>query len=377
MQPTAPTTLSGGRLAAALALRDLTDPATGPHAVQLAVELLEHAVATALDVPVLRHHGPRVVAVEENYDLLGYAPDDVTRSRRYTRYLGDGRMLRSHTSAHVPGLLRRLRAEGPDRVLLSVPGVCYRRDVIDRQHVGEPHQLDLWLVHRTGPRLGDTELRTMIAAAVHALLPGAEIETPDSPHPYTTGGREIYAYGVEVAECGLAHPGVLSGAGLGPDASGLAMGLGLDRLVMLVKGVPDIRLLRAADPRVAAQMGDLAPYRPVSTMPAIGRDLSLALDGPPDAEDLGDRVRDVLGDRARSVEAVEVGAATAYDDLPAAARVRMGMSPGQWNVLLRIVLRDHDRSLTDADANEVRDLVYRALHAGDEGEWTAPAGARR
>jgi phenylalanyl-tRNA synthetase alpha chain len=119
-------------------------------------------------------------------------------------------------------------------------------------------------------------------------------------------------------------------------------------------------------------MGDLAPYRPVSAMPAVRRDLSLALDAAPDAEDLGDRVRDALGGRAGSVEAVEVRSATPYDRLPGAARERMGMSPGQWNVLLRIVLRDHDRSLTDQDANDVRDLVYRALHAGRRGEWAAP-----
>jgi phenylalanyl-tRNA synthetase alpha chain len=212
----------------------------------------------------------------------------------------------------------------------------------------------------------------MIAAVVHAALPGAGVDTPASPHPYTTGGREIYARGVEIGECGLAHPAVLAGAGLGPGASGLAMGLGLDRLVMLVKGVPDIRLLRTTDPRVAGQMGDLAPYRPVSAMPAVRRDLSLALDGPPDAEDLGDLVREALGERARSVESVEIRSATGYDRLPDAARRRMGMSAGQWNVLVRIVLRDHDRSLTDADANELRDLVYRALHAGRAGEWTAP-----
>ena len=37
-------------------------------------------------------------------------------------------------------------------MLLSVPGVCYRRDAIDRHHVGEPHQLDLWRIRRPAPR---------------------------------------------------------------------------------------------------------------------------------------------------------------------------------------------------------------------------------
>jgi hypothetical protein len=32
--------------------------------------------------------------------------------------------------------------------------------------------------------------------------------------------------------------------------------MGLDRMLMLVKGIPDIRLLRSADPRIAGQMRD-------------------------------------------------------------------------------------------------------------------------
>jgi phenylalanyl-tRNA synthetase alpha chain len=57
----------------------------------------------------------------------------------------------------------------------------------------------------------------------------------------------------------------------------------------------DIRLLRSTDPRVAAQMTDLSPYRPVSSMPPIRRDLSIAVDAQADPELLGDRVREVLG----------------------------------------------------------------------------------
>ena len=49
-----------------------------------------------------------------------------------------------------------------------------------------------------------------------------------------------------------------SSPGPASHGTGLAMGLGLDRLLMLRKGIADIRLLRcAADPRVAAQMRDL------------------------------------------------------------------------------------------------------------------------
>ncbi len=47
--------------------------------------------------------------------------------------------------------------------------------------------------------------------------------------------------------------------------SGLAMGLGLDRTLMLRKGMEDVRPLRSSDPRVAGPLLDLSPYRPVSS----------------------------------------------------------------------------------------------------------------
>ena len=173
---------------------------------------------------------------------------------------------------------------------------------------------------------------------------------------------------LEIGECGLASPRVLADAGLA-GATGLAMGLGLDRLLMLRKDIPDIRLLRARDPRVASQMLDLAPYAPVSSMPAITRDLSIAIDSGDTVEDLGDRVRAALGDRAAAVEDVAIISRTPYADLPAAARARIGLAPSQDNGLVRVVLRDLDRTLTADDGNALRDRIYAALHRGAAHQW--------
>jgi phenylalanyl-tRNA synthetase alpha chain len=120
-------------------------------------------------------------------------------------------------------------------------------------------------------------------------------------------------------------------------------------------------------------MLDLDPYRPVSHMPPVRRDLSLAVDELADlsAEALGDRVRTALGVDADAVEAVEVVAVTRHDDVPAAARQRLGMRSGHVNALVRLVLRPLDRSLTDLEANHLRDRVYAALHEGDRHEWAA------
>jgi phenylalanyl-tRNA synthetase alpha chain len=191
-------------------------------------------------------------------------------------------------------------------------------------------------------------------------------------HPYTLNGRQVDVDAdgewVEVGECGLAHPDVLAGAGLA-GWTGLALGMGLDRLLMLRKGIPDIRLLRASDPRVASQMFDLAGYRAVSDLPSIRRDLSVAVPEREAAEDLGDRVREALGDHADLIEEVAVLSETGYEALPLAAVERLGLVPGQKNVLVRLVIRPFHRTLSDAEANRIRNRVYAALHRGTAKQW--------
>jgi phenylalanyl-tRNA synthetase alpha chain len=141
------------------------------------------------------------------------------------------------------------------------------------------------------------------------------------------------------------------------------MGLGLDRLLMLRKGIPDIR-------RVRDDLLDLRPWKPSSNQPAARRDLSLCVSAPhAEAELLGDRVREALGARAELVEAVEVLSVTPGDQLSRLARERLGMRADQVNVLLRLTLRALQRTLTTAECNALRDEVYAALHEGEVWTW--------
>lgn len=365
-----PVHLSPDQLARDLALRDLTDSSEGRHGIQLLVDIAAGALVEAWDCSECRVHGPRVVSIADNYDNLLFDPDAVSRDSRYTRYVDDRRMLRSHASAMVPPALRALAADSDDDVLLVCPGIVYRRDAIDRLHTGTPHQLDLWRVaHR---RLGHDDLEEMTRVLVGALVPDRDVRTEPRVHPYTLDGSQVDVaiddVWVEVWECGLAHPAVLQRAGL-HGWHGLALGMGLDRLLMLRKGIPDIRLLRSADPRIADQMLDLEPYHPVSSMPAIIRDLSVAVDTTDDIEMLGDRVRDALGPDAATVEEVSVLSETPYRDLPPAAISRLGMSPTQKNLLIRVVLRPLERTLTDVEANQLRDRIYTVLHQGTRHQW--------
>jgi phenylalanyl-tRNA synthetase alpha chain len=373
--------LSPAQLQAALGIRDLSDPGEGPHAIQVLIDRAVEALARAWSCEVRWCRGPKVVPVADNYDRLGYVPDAITREARYTRYVSTGQMLRSHSSVMVPPALRqlardRLAREAGDDVLLVCPGMAYRRDAIDWQHSGTPHQLDLWRITRQA--MTDADLDGMISGLLGALVPELPYRQEPRTHPYTRRGRQVDvrqdSRWVEVWECGLAHPGVLAAAGLA-GRSGLALGMGLDRMLMLIKGIPDIRLLRSADPLIADQMRDLARYRPVSSMPPITRDLSVAVAEDEDEETLGDRVRDALGPEAPCVEEVRVLSATACDRLPAAAARRLGARPGQKNLLVRVVLRDLEKTLTNEAANSLRDRIYLAIHQGTEYQW-AHEGAK-
>ncbi|WP_254865479.1 PheS-related mystery ligase SrmL [Arthrobacter sp. P2b] len=312
-------------------------------------------------------HSP-LVSVVDNYDHLGFKASDVTRDQRYSHYISPTVMLRSHTSASIPSLLRALDpAESMDE-LWVIPGLVYRRDSIDRTLVGTPHQVDLWRVSSRA-NLGAVDLQEMIASLVQAVLPGAQWRAVPAVHPYTEQGLQVDVLmdgeWLELAVCGLMAGHLFSQAGLDPTKwSGLALGMGLDRALMLRKGIPDIRLLRSTDKRVKHQMLDLAPWQPVSQMPPIRRDISIVVPADMDVEVLGDRVRTALNGQADDLESVELLALTPQAELPVPAQERLKICEGQANALIRLVLRPLTRTMTDPQANQIRDDVYLALHEG-------------
>ncbi|SDO03590.1 hypothetical protein [Lentzea jiangxiensis] len=333
-------------LVRALNVRDLTDPARGPHAMQLLIADLKAALHNPREV---RHHP--LVPVEHNYEHLGYPADAITRDARYTRYVSQTCMLRSHTTAMIPPALREVT---PDVTLLC-PGLVHRRDTVDRLHTGTPHQLDVWRISTAEEPLDD-----LIHTVVTTLLPGKRYRTVDAQHPYTTHGKQIDVEHdgrwVEIGECGRAARHVLK-----HHPHGLALGLGLDRVLMLRKGIPDIRLLRNEDPRIAAQMLDLDEYRPISRHPAAIRDISIVADGNDDAETLGDRIRALVPEDV--VEEIEILAETPSEELPEHVRERLRALPGQKNVLIRVTMRAPERTLTDRETNEIRDRLLQGLRA--------------
>ena len=114
-------------------------------------------------------------------------------------------------------------------------------------HLGNPGQITI-RVQAAGVK-GD--MLTVVKGVASTAAPDWQLRIVDSPHPYTKGGMEVNAVkddrDIEILECGLIQDEILARAGLDPAThSGWALGMGLDRLLMTLKGLPDIRYLRSA-----------------------------------------------------------------------------------------------------------------------------------
>lgn len=330
----------------------MTNPVYGIHTINLIVYTIAEALqASGYPEPTIWRSHP-VTTIADNFDKLYFPSDSLSRSPKYTRYLRGDKLLRTHTTAIIPTLLSHLTGEQ----LILHPGICYRRDVVDKRHVGEPHQMDVWLVSES-QHLAKEALVHLIQTILQAVLPGISYRLNETSHPYTRNGVEVEVLvdgkWIEVGEGGEAHPGLLQ-----PGYTGLATGWGLDRLAMLVKGMDDIRLLRSTHPQIAVQMMNLAPYHPVSNQPSISRDISIVTGLETELEDICEQVVAMLGDNAELLESVDILSETYYHQLPQQAIQRLGIQPQQKNLLVRMTLRSLHGSITNQQANMLRDLVY-------------------
>ncbi len=80
---------------------------------------------------------------------------------------------------------------------------------------------------------------------------------------------------MEVLGCGVIHGEVMATSGKGEDY-GWAFGLGLERLAMVLFGIPDIRLFWSSDERFHSQFkdGEVKKFIPYSKYPLCYKDVS-------------------------------------------------------------------------------------------------------
>jgi len=79
-------------------------------------------------------------------------------------------------------------------------------------------------------------------------------------------------------------------------------------------------------------------------------------------EDICENIVEVLGDNAELLESVDILSESHYHQLPQKAIQRLGIQPHQKNMLVRMTLRSLHASITNQQANILRDLAFKRIH---------------
>ena len=208
--------------------------------------------------------GPDIETEWHCFDALNTPADHPARNEQDTFYLPDGRLLRTHTSSVQ---IRTMERETPP-IRIIAPGAAYRRDEVDATHLAQFTQMEGLYVDE-GVTLGD--LKGTLEYFFRELF-GPDTKVRFRPHffPFTEPSYEIdvraAALGggerwLELAGCGMVDPAVFEqinarrgDKAFDPDkVTGFAFGFGLERLAMILYGVPDIRMFVENDQRFLAQ----------------------------------------------------------------------------------------------------------------------------
>jgi len=210
--------------------------------------------------------GPHVETDWFNFEALNFAPDHPARDMQDTFFVEHGRLLRTHTT---PVQARELKKRNPP-IKIITPGKTFRNEAIStRAHVSF-HQVDGFLIDE-GVTLAD--LKGTLVAFCKAFF-GKELKLKFRPSyfPFTEPSAEVdvecflcggkgcqlckYSGWLEILGCGMIHPRVLELAGYDSEKyTGLAFGIGVERVAMLRHKINDIRLFFNNNVRFLRQFG--------------------------------------------------------------------------------------------------------------------------
>jgi phenylalanyl-tRNA synthetase alpha chain len=208
--------------------------------------------------------GPEIEDEYHCFDALNTPADHPARDTQDTFYLaapqGEGQrlLLRTHTSS----VQIRVMEKQPPPVRIVVPGRVYRRDNPDATHNPTFHQIEGLYVDK-GVTVGD--LKGTVEFVFKELL-GSETKIRFRPHyfSYTEPSFEIDFSSamtrkmgkewLEIAGCGMVHPGVFEKVGYDPEVwTGWAFGFGIERIAMIRYQIHDIRFFYENDVRFLRQ----------------------------------------------------------------------------------------------------------------------------
>jgi phenylalanyl-tRNA synthetase alpha chain len=226
-------------------------------------QMLERAVQIFRRMGFALADGPDIDDEWHCFDALNTPADHPARNEQDTFFLPDGRLLRTQTSTVQ---IRTMETQPPP-VRIIAPGAVYRRDEIDATHLAQFNQLEGLCVDED---ISLADLKGTLEFFFRELL-GSQTKVRFRPHffPFTEPSFEIDVQSpsikggdwLEIAGCGMVDPAVFEAVSRsrGDEAydaekyTGFAFGFGLDRLAIILSGLPDIRLLIENDVRFLRQ----------------------------------------------------------------------------------------------------------------------------
>jgi phenylalanyl-tRNA synthetase alpha chain len=186
-------------------------------------------------------HGPEIETEEFNFDMLNIKKSHPARQMHDTFYVEKKKnVLRTHTS---PVQIRSMLNSKPPIAFTSA-GKVYRKDD-DATHLPMFHQVEGIYVDEN---VTFANLKDLIHQILHELFgDNVQIRFRPSYFPFTEPSAEVDILSdsgkwLEILGCGVVNPVVLENCNIDSNKySGLAFGLGVERIAMLKYGVNDIR----------------------------------------------------------------------------------------------------------------------------------------
>lgn len=208
--------------------------------------------------------GPDIDMDFYNFEVLNFPPEHPARDMHDTFYISPHVLLRTHTS----NIQARVMEHNKPPIRIIAPGKVYRNETITaRSHVFF-HQVEAVYIDKN-VSFADL-LATLSEFFGKVFHENIKIRYRSSYFPFVEPGLEIdvsclvcegkgchickQSGWLEIAGAGMIHPEVLRNGGIDPEAySGFAWGMGLERLVIIMKRIQDIRLFTENDLRFLNQ----------------------------------------------------------------------------------------------------------------------------
>jgi len=195
--------------------------------------------------------GPEIEDNYHNFEALNIPDYHPARAMHDTFYIDADRLLRTHTS-NVQ--IRYMKQHQPPIAIIA-PGRVYRCDS-DMTHTPMFHQVEGLLIDE---QVTFADLKGLLQDFIRNFFnQDLQVRFRPSYFPFTEPSAEVDIKGqngwLEILGCGMVHPNVLKNVGIDSERyTGLAFGMGVERLAMLKYGIDDLRMFFENDIRFLEQ----------------------------------------------------------------------------------------------------------------------------